>query len=1110
MEILLGLFAITIPIFYVWGAFRFLKRVFGNETKPQPQPQPERQQQMAILVKLLRTENENPDMTLGDFMAEVRAERVAGRDETVTDADTSDKIFDDGDFDTIDERDAEQPARLGDLVSTPRQPAPPPKPAFSFSEWYQEHTVDFILYLGAFLIVAAVSLFVSFQWESFGGITRFSIVLGFTVAWFVAGGTVRRAFKLENVGLIFVTIGAVLVPFCGIAWQQFVVGSGAGLGITWLLTAIAATVVYMVLSLIYRRRYFTYFGNLSILAMILSLVQINDAPQEYFILAGCFTSLLMLFGRLGMRAVPDVDDYFGTDFERSSLGIIGVSVLGGFALLGTTDVPFFSIQVLAVLVTALVYTWVYNTLHFNALTIGISQVITVSTVGHALITFNLDPNIVVIGITIANIALQFALNYWLKAEHPTLYRLTNAIAFGMSIVFYLVAVSVAPDGLLPVLASTVLMLHAMYAAYELAVPVLWYVAAILQYLALGHLLVYFGTGANIADGLFIMLLLGVAQTLLIFVPLPMVIKRAFVSVGLAGATLFNALLLLDLRVLDPTFELTTVLNTLQVLVAPGLYALVMVYQRVAEADFAEDDARLLDDIAYYLIMGGMLVLYAISVVLYLNTFSLLVGIFALLVAGNGWLAYRVTSAENFTYLAFGFSYLALYHLLYIVEPPIEVYPLAATALSYGLFFSPLPQDAPRPRRRTTIVMLGIVAVAHFFIAAESEALTEHIAVLIASYGVVGLMWTAYALERAAEIDLEDDAPLLPSAMLFLFSFVTVLFYGISASIFAFSTPLIPVLYAVLVTGTTWVTHLLTGQKLVTYATFISLYMISYHLLYWIDVPPEVYPIVATLLSYALFFAPIPTSAQSERRYTATAMLAFVAALIFMEAIFDPSMTVHFAGWVAGYGTLGLLLAGKQRSENNKGYYDGLLLFAGLLQYYWHIIFCAEFVNQAVFDDVQWYSAPIGVLLLAAAIRINLAPPSDDADAPDHRADNTLLFHILGVGFLMLPTLSQILSDGLLVYFVLGLVYALGIAAIGITFDTRRLRTWGAIALVLTVLAQTGEFIIALPRWLLVGGVGFGLLGAGLFLALRNRNTPSDPQEASTAITDDGEVLDFDS
>src|SRR5690606_27398432 len=188
MEIIFGLIGLSFPIFYVWGAISAFQRFFGTKKSDKSAHE--------LLDYLFQRVEENPELTLHDFLAEAQGEELVS-------------IGDD------------QLQRLGDLVTAvpSSHTQESTKSKFSWSEWYADHSIDFILYLGAFMIVAAVTLFVGFQWENFGGITRFGIVVAFTVAWYIAGIAVQRLLLLDGVGIAFITIGAILTPFCGVAWQ---------------------------------------------------------------------------------------------------------------------------------------------------------------------------------------------------------------------------------------------------------------------------------------------------------------------------------------------------------------------------------------------------------------------------------------------------------------------------------------------------------------------------------------------------------------------------------------------------------------------------------------------------------------------------------------------------------------------------------------------------------------------------------------------------------------------------------------------------------------------------------------------------------------------------
>ena len=302
MEIFWFIFLLSVPIFYVWGAYAFVRLLFFRRESP-PQHDPAAVKRM-LLAELNERADARPELTVAEFLEEVQERRAPASEPEpapqppiaeVAPSTQAESL--DPEFKAAMEGDTEPVTRLGELLPQ----SAPPAPTFSWRNWYRDNAINLLLYLGAFLIVAAVSLFVGFQWKNLDSTTRFGVVIAFTIAWYVAGSFMNRVLSLEMVGTTFITIGALLTPFCGVAWQRFMVGSMAGVGWTWLITATISTIIYLYLSFAYHQRYFTYFGNLSILAMILSLVQINNAPSEYFILAGALTGLLLLIARIGLQ-----------------------------------------------------------------------------------------------------------------------------------------------------------------------------------------------------------------------------------------------------------------------------------------------------------------------------------------------------------------------------------------------------------------------------------------------------------------------------------------------------------------------------------------------------------------------------------------------------------------------------------------------------------------------------------------------------------------------------------------------------------------------------------------------------------------------------------------
>lgn len=101
-------------------------------------------------------------------------------------------------------------------------PSPAPFPVARASEPAGALWVNLLLYLGAFFVVMAALIFVSYSWRSLGGLAKSAIMLAFTGAFLAAGGACLRVPKVRLAGNTFLAIGALLTPLDIVALYTFV------------------------------------------------------------------------------------------------------------------------------------------------------------------------------------------------------------------------------------------------------------------------------------------------------------------------------------------------------------------------------------------------------------------------------------------------------------------------------------------------------------------------------------------------------------------------------------------------------------------------------------------------------------------------------------------------------------------------------------------------------------------------------------------------------------------------------------------------------------------------------------------------------------------------
>lgn len=123
-----------------------------------------------------------------------------------------------------------------------------------------------LLYLGAFLFVAAASLFVLFGGMS--GAMKTLVVIIVIACFYGSGLFLNQSKRLRSVGATFAAIGLMLAPLAGIAVYGFWLNQTHGTAV-WLVTSLACVFLYLHALLSLRHEYIGYL----MIGTVISLVQ---------------------------------------------------------------------------------------------------------------------------------------------------------------------------------------------------------------------------------------------------------------------------------------------------------------------------------------------------------------------------------------------------------------------------------------------------------------------------------------------------------------------------------------------------------------------------------------------------------------------------------------------------------------------------------------------------------------------------------------------------------------------------------------------------------------------------------------------------------------------
>lgn len=164
-------------------------------------------------------------------------------------------------------------------------PPPPPTRPFSESarEWAASRQADILLYLGAFLLVAAALLFVGSQGEELSPGLRVGLLLVYTFAFIAAGLAAQRSDRIREAGMVFLAIGALITPLNFVLiYTELLEERDVSRSVIWLIGSIYSGLFY---GLLYQRGYGRLYAVPAALAAIsawAALFAVLRLPTEWF------------------------------------------------------------------------------------------------------------------------------------------------------------------------------------------------------------------------------------------------------------------------------------------------------------------------------------------------------------------------------------------------------------------------------------------------------------------------------------------------------------------------------------------------------------------------------------------------------------------------------------------------------------------------------------------------------------------------------------------------------------------------------------------------------------------------------------------------------------
>ncbi len=171
-----------------------------------------------------------------------------------------------------------------EAIGTRRPPPPPPAGQFvdNAREWAASRQADILLYLGAFLLVAAALLFVSSQGDGVSSGLRVALLLVYTVGFLAAGIAAQRAERIREAGAVFLAIGALITPLNFLLiYTEILEARDISRAVVWLIGSMYSALFY---ALLWQRGYGRLYAvpaGIAVVSAWAALAAVVGLPNEW-------------------------------------------------------------------------------------------------------------------------------------------------------------------------------------------------------------------------------------------------------------------------------------------------------------------------------------------------------------------------------------------------------------------------------------------------------------------------------------------------------------------------------------------------------------------------------------------------------------------------------------------------------------------------------------------------------------------------------------------------------------------------------------------------------------------------------------------------------------
>ncbi len=192
--------------------------------------------------------------------------------------------------------------------------------------WMAEQQANLLLYLGAFLIVIAALIFVGYSEEAIGAGVKMGVLVAYTVIFLATGVICMRLPRVQQAGLIFFAVGALMVPlnFVG-AYVFFFAEEDMDPTGLWLAGSLTSALFYGAISMLGIGGWYPVPTAAAVVSAFAALLVLVDAPPEAY--PACSVGLATLLAAPVLLKLGQASSVFGTAGEVAAHVVVPAAML---------------------------------------------------------------------------------------------------------------------------------------------------------------------------------------------------------------------------------------------------------------------------------------------------------------------------------------------------------------------------------------------------------------------------------------------------------------------------------------------------------------------------------------------------------------------------------------------------------------------------------------------------------------------------------------------------------------------------------------------------------------------------------------------------------------